>query len=416
MSFLNKNKKQNSELNYEIEKYKKLNKILEEKINYYNNIAPDQLINYELSNLSNQWKSILKKEYDSYIKQLEENANIKARNILWDALSKIDIDSFKEDYIYKIKCKNDETKSRLIGLNGRNKKAFEKTCGLELMISKNDDEIKISCTNLIKKELASRLLNKLCNTKNIEPNKIKNYYEEIKLTFNNELIILGKEIARDILTISYNNDQIHHDIGLMKYRMTYGQNLLEHSIECAKIAKSIARKLNLDVKLAMQCAFFHDIGKVLENDSNDMNHVDLGVEWAIKFQFHEYIINSIASHHGATSINSIYAAITKFVDEISASRKGARKNSKDLFVERVKLYEQICFKFPEVKDCWVLNTGFLIKIIVKPNLVKDDELELLGIRIKKAFEDNEITSNYNITIELIKENIFKIKTEKNISK
>ena len=412
MPIFKKNKKQN--LSYQIQKYEKLNKILEDKINYYNNLTDDQFLNFEFNKLLNDWKSILKKEYDSYLQKLKETSVIEARNFLWEALSQINIDDYKDDYIYKIKCNSDETKSRLIGLNGRNKKAFEKTCGLELIVNKNDDEIKISCTNLIKKELAARLLNKLCNTKNIEPNKIKNYYCEIKNSFDIELVNLGKEIINKNFNISFSSDSIYHDIALMKYRMSYGQNLLEHSIECAKLAIMIAKKLDLDSNLALQCAFFHDIGKVLENEKLDKNHVDLGVEWAKKNNFNEIIINSIAAHHGNTTVNSIYAVITKYVDEISASREGARKNSSDTFVERVKLYENICYQFPEVKDCWVLNTGFLIKIIVKPNLVKDDELELLGIRIKKAFEDNDITKMYNITLELIKENTFKIKTKKNL--
>ena len=138
--------------------------------------------------------------------------------------------------------------------------------------------VDVAYTDAIKKELAARLLNKLCNTKNIEPNKIKNYYCEIKNSFDIELVNLGKEIINKNFNISFSSDSIYHDVALMKYRMSYGQNLLEHSIECAKLAIIIAKKLDLDSNLALQCAFFHDIGKVLDNEKLDMNHVDLGVE------------------------------------------------------------------------------------------------------------------------------------------
>lgn len=414
MHFLNKNKNLKKQLKLEIEKYQKLNKYLKDKINYYNNLNPKDYLNTDFLHLSNDWKKIIKDDYEKYLENLKENIDVKARNILWEALSQISIDNFKEDYIYKIKCNNDEIKSRLIGLNGRNKKAFEKVCGLELIISKNDDEIKISCTNLLKKEIASKLLNKLINTKNIEPNKIKNYYEEIRNNFNIELSELGKDIIENKLQIKDSNPNMYLDIGLMKYRMSYGQNLLEHSLECAKIADKLSEKLNLNRNLIVKCVFFHDIGKVLEFENTNKNHVDLGVEWARKYGLDSIIINAIESHHGACATNSIYSAITKFIDEISASREGARTNSKDSFIERIKIYEKIIYNFPEVKDCWVLNTGFLIKIIVLPNAVKDDELELLGIRIKKAFEEHNDTKMYNITLELIKENIFKIKTEKKL--
>lgn len=412
MSIFQNSKSIKKQLKDEIQKYQKLNKELENKINYYNSLDPNNYLNLEFSKLSEDWKKILKSDYDKYLSTLKIDLEQKARNILWEAISKVNVDNFKEDYIYKLKCTNDETKSRLIGLNGRNKKCFEKTCGLELIVNKNDDDIKISCTNLLKKELGARLLKRLVDTKNIEPNKIKNFYEEIKNDFNLEIEKFGKYIVEEKLGIFDLNSKIYRDVGLMKYRMSYGQNLLEHSLECAAIAKNLAEKLNLDSKLLIKCAFFHDIGKVLESDINNKNHVDLGVEWAILNKLDPNVINSIEAHHGAVPTNSIYSAIAKFIDEISASREGARTNSKDSFVERVKLYEQICYQFPEVKDCWVLNTGFLVKIIVKPNLVKDDELELLGIRIKKAFEENSNTKVYNITLELIKENVFKIKTDK----
>lgn len=414
MSIFNRNKNLNNQLINEINKYKELNKILTDKIQSFNNIKTTDFLNSNFSNLSNEWKQILINQYEHDLENLKKSANQKMRNFLWEALSSISIDSYKEDYIYKVKCNNDEIKSRLIGLNGRNKKCFEKTCGLELIVNKNDDEIKISCTNLVKKELASRLLNKLINTKNIEQNKIKNYYNAIVDEFEDELFNLGKTIIEEKLNIHDFPSNIYKHIGMMKYRMSYGQNLLEHSLECAEIARKIAIELNLDPMLAIKCAFLHDFGKVLETEFSTKNHVELAVEWTSINVFDPIIVNSIEAHHGNVPATSIYASITKFVDEISASREGARTNSKDSFIERVKEYEKICYSFPEVKDCWVLNTGFLIKIIVTPNLVKDDELELLGIRIKKAFEQNKITKMYNITLELIKENTFKIKTEKKV--
>ena len=393
-----------NKLNNEIQKYQNLNKQLNHYLKQLNLRNP-KLINQYFKNYIDLIDNDLKIELTNKIENYKQELETQSRNILWEAISNLDVDSYKVDYLYTVKCKNNEKKSRLIGANGRNKKAFEKVTGAELIIHENIDEIKISSKfNLEKKEMARLLLDKLLITNNIEPNKIKNYYEEIKNEFNQNLKFEGEKILKEKLKIFDLPTDSYWYVGKMKYRMSYGQNLLEHSIESAYMARNIAKVLNLNTKLAMKCAFLHDIGKVISYD-----HVEAGVKLATEWELDPIIINAIESHHGKTFCESLYASITKFVDKVSASRIGARINTTNDHHDRVMKYESICHKFKEVKDCWTINSGYCVKVVIRPNLIKKyEDLDILAKRIQREFYDQKL---YNVTIELINENSVTIKTD-----
>ena len=398
------------DLDEQIQKFHTLNNDLMNKIQQVNQLNPNQLKQDYLNAYLNNAKQDFINDFNTRNQEIKLNADKIARNLVLDSLSRIDFDSYKEDLIFKTICKNQETKSRLIGAGGRNKKTFERTTGMELIISQDDDVISISNPNLIKREIAKNLLLRLLDTKNIEPNKIENYYEEEKIKFFESLSELGKDILENVLNIHNLNPGIYPYVGRLKYRNSFGQNVLEHSIEVSLLCEQIARELGLDSNLAKLCGFVHDIGKSVDYESGK-SHVDEGVEIASQFNLDPIVIHSIAAHHDGIVSTNEYAAIVKIADKVSASKPGARNNSKDDFFKRVEIYEKICSQFAEVKTCWVLKSGFAIKILVKPGMVKDDELGLLAYRIKKAFEDHSETKTYNITLELIKENVFKIKTD-----
>ena len=363
------------------------------------------LLNEYLSDAENDFSVAF--NHKLQIEKLKYQENF--QNVVLEILDRINLDFCRENFIVKIKCSNPEIRSRLVGLNGRNKKAFERACGVELLISTDDEYIQISSANHIKREIAINVLNRLIEIKNIEPNKIENYFIEETKNFLNHLENIGKNAIENDMKIKTIDSGIYQYVGRLKYRYSFGQNILEHSIECALIAEQIAILLKLDPKLAKIAAFFHDIGKSVDHETN-LDHIDQGVELAKKYNLPNEVIQAIAYHHESSSVPNIYCAITKLADKISASKPGARKNIKDDFIQRAKNYEDICMQFKEVKTCYTLKSGFLLKVIVKPNLVKDDELELLAYRIKKALQDNPETKQYVITIELIKENIFKLKT------
>lgn len=362
-------------------------------------------LNEYLRNAENSFKD----EFSEKLLEIKQKYESNFQNIILEILDRINLEFCREDFIIKIKCSNQEIRSRLVGLNGRNKKSFERICGVELLISIDDEYIQISSANHIKREIAVNVLNRLIEIKNIEPNKIENYFNEETKKFNDNLYDIGYNTIENILKIKNIDSGLYKYIGKLKYRYSFGQNILEHSIECALIAEQIANLLKLDSKLAKACAFFHDIGKSIDHETNS-DHISQGVELAQKYHLSNEVIESIANHHEYNIVPNIYCSITKLADKISASKPGARKNIKDDFIQRSKIYENICMQFQEVKTCYTLKSGFLLKVIIKPNLVKDDELALLAFKIKNAFKQHPEASKYVVTIELIKENIFKIKT------
>ena len=375
------------------------------------NISIDELKNKWLNEYLMTIENTIIGEFNTKLDEIKQKYNENAKYILLDAFSRLDYEFFRDEFIIKIPCKNAEIKSRLIGLNGRNKKAFERTCGVELIISDKDEFITLSSANHIKRELAYLVLNKLLDTKNIEPNKIANYFLEAKNQFENQLFQIGKDVVERILKFKNINQGLYPYIGKLKYRYSFGQNILEHSIESAYIAELLAQELKVDTKLAKMCAFFHDLGKSVDHETEN-DHIQQGVKLAEQYGLPLEVIQAITTHHDELIISNIYDSITKIADRSSASKPGARKNSKDDFFRRAKVYEDICYGFKEVENCYVLKSGFVIKVIVKPNLVKDDNVPILANLIKQKFEQHPETKNYVINLELIRESSFKTKTSK----
>ena len=372
----------------------------------------DQLKKAWLDSYLSQAEDSFVKEFNNRLNELKQKYINDSKHIIVEAFSRLDYEFFRDEFITKIQCRNNEIKSRLVGLNGRNKKTFERTCGVELIINENDEYIILSSANHIKREIANLVLAKLIEIKNIEPNKISNFYQQAKQQFEEQIYSIGKSVIEKTLKFKGIDPKIYPYIGKLKYRYSFGQNILEHSIESAYVAELLAQELKVDSSLAKMCAFFHDLGKSVDHETEN-DHVQQGVELAKRFNLPPEVISAILSHHDTIPSETIYDVIVKIADKTSACKPGARKNSKDDFFKRVKVYEDICYQFKEVKTCYTLKSGFVIKIIVKPDLVRDDEMSLLAYRIKQAFEAHPDTKNYVISLELIKESSFKIKTNKN---
>lgn len=393
------------------EKFNHLNNELLHFLSQKENVTSEELKNVWLKNYLINAENDFKNEFNNKLKNIREKYNEESTNIILEMLSHLNYQQFRDDFIVKTLCKNEEIKGRLVGLNGRNKKCFERTCGVELIINENDEYITISSANHIKREIANRVLQRLIQIKNIEPNKIENYYEEEKNNFENDLFLIGKDVIEKQLNFKNINAKIYPYVGRLKYRYSFGQNVLEHSIEASLIAEQLANEIKVNPSIAKIATFFHDIGKSIDHETGK-DHVEQGIIIAQKFNLPQEVLTSIESHHDAVQVSSVYDSITKLADRISACKPGARKNSKEDFFHRAKIYEEICMSFPEVKNCYVLKSGFVIKVIIKPNSIKDNEIELLAYKIKKAFEENPQTKKYVLSIELIKETTYKIKTEK----
>lgn len=385
------------------------NQLLEQQAKNLN-LSADQLKEIWINNYFSKLESNYKEELDKKLNDLKENYKNRIQQIIINSFDRLDYQYFRDEFIIKVPAKNPEIRSRLVGLNARNKKTFERICGVELIIKDNDENVYLSSANHVKREIAYRVLKRLLEIKNIEPNKISNYYNEEKINFLNSLASIGEETVKQ-LKFKNINPNLYEYIGKLRYRYSFGQNVLEHSIESALLAEQIAHEVGADPYLAKLCAFFHDIGKSMDHETG-MDHIQLGVEIAQKNDLPKEVISGIATHHSSQISNNIYDAIVKISDKSSASRPGARNNTKENFYKRVQIYEDICMKFNEVQHVWVLQSGFVIKILLKPNIISDSEIEGLIERIKLAFESNKLTSEYILTIEIIKENTYQFKTKK----
>lgn len=417
---LEKNIKENEllskELQIEIKNYKLLNeklqtKLIEEtkKLESIASLSPKEAEELIFKNIENR----LIKEKSSLIREFNDSnkkaLNDKAISFLIDTIERSVEDTIVQKTSFTIKLNDDNIKGRIIGKDGRNKKAFEYITGVDLIIEK-EPEITLSSLNPIRREIARMLLEKLLLTKNIEPSRIEKLYEEISLNFDTSLYDIAEDVIENQLNIFDINKNLYQIFGKLKYRTSFGQNNLQHLKECAFLASAIAVELGLDPVKAKKAAFFHDIGKAIDFEL-DNDHVESGLKLATEYNLEPYIINSIASHHDKIPCDNIYSTIVKIVDKISASRPGARFISHEEYIKRITTIEEICNSFPCVKNSYAIKAGKQVRIIVNPTLISDDESASLVFDIKTKLENNNIVNKQPIDIILIRENRFEVRSE-----
>lgn len=323
-----------------------------------------------------------------------------ASNIIATAIEKYSTDIVAEKTTSIVKLPNDEMKGRIIGKEGRNIKTFEQLTGVDIIIDDTPKTISISSFNPIRREIALKALNRLIFDGRIQPSRI----EEVVETERNEIdtIILenGKQVVEEVNIFDMDIELIRC-LGMLKYRTSYGQNVLLHSIEVAKLAAAMAKELELDPKIALRAGLLHDIGKSIDYDQEG-SHVTIGVKLATKYQESPIIINAIHSHHGEIPANNVYSVLVSASDTISAARPGARNNTVDDFVERMTLIETLCYQVEGVKKSYAVQSGRQIRIIVDP--IESDDLRTYKIaqEIKEKIAEN-LNIPGDITITVIRE-------------
>ncbi len=420
-SDVQKNELNKEKLNNDLAKLSALKEQYQKEIsNYQNKLKQSSKLDEQ--QIENEYKASIydeiipqvNKEVKEYIDTTWETANEKAAEILIETMERISKPIIQDKTTTNIEIPDDSIKAKIIGKEGRNKKNLENIAGVDLIIEKDSNIITISSPNPIRRELTLRTLKKIFTSKSIEFSKIESIFQEETEKFNKENFKYAKDVILQELNFTFQNDEIYNYLGRMKYRSSYGQNALNHIIECAKIAAAIAEALNLDKIKAAKAALLHDIGKSMDYEL-DMNHVDLGVEIAKNLGLEDYIINAIHSHHDEVVANNIYSQITKLADSISASRPGARINSFSEYFERVQELENIINQFDEVNSCFAIRSGRNLRVIASPTKLKhNSDLEILAYKIKKAIENNPIVRKYKIKVVIIKENRFEFETSNNL--
>ena len=327
-------------------------------------------------------------EKAALIKDLElkakEDANKNAREILGYAIQKCAADHTSETTVSVVSLPNEDMKGRIIGREGRNIKALETLTGIDLIIDDTPEAVILSGFDPLRREVAKIALEKLIDDGRIHPAKIEEMVEKAKEEVQ---AVIKSEGERAMLETGVNglSPELVKLIGKLKYRTSYGQNVLNHSIEVANLARIMADEIGVDSKLARRAGLLHDIGKALDHDMEG-THVEIGVDVLKKFKENPNVINAVQAHHGDVEPLTIEAILVQAADAISASRPGARRETLETYIKRLEKLEEIADSFEGVEKSFAIQAGREVRLIVKPDKVSDSEMVIMARDVAKKVE------------------------------
>ncbi len=334
-----------------------------------------------------------KKEIESDLAKLsrkqlaiaKENTKKEATYLLAQAVTRYAGDFAGERLVNTITLPNDEHKGKIIGRDGRNIKALEQLLGVDIIVDDTPGVILVSNFNLYRRAIAVEVIERLVDDGRIHPARIEEVYEKVQKEFEEKLYQEGEKVVVE-LGLYPMHEELIRLLGRLKYRASYGQNALLHSLEVARLSKSLAAEMGGDEKLALRAGLLHDIGKALTQDF-DGNHVELGAEVCRKYNEHPVVINAIYAHHGYEEPTCIESAAVCTADVLSAARPGARREVLESFTKRVKELEQIALSHDGVMKAYAINAGREIRIFIDADKVSDEELPLLTHKIAREVEE-----------------------------
>jgi len=320
-----------------------------------------------------------------YETEAKERGEKKAHYILAQATSRYAGEFAAERLTNVVHLENDELKGRIIGKEGRNIKSLETLLGVDIIIDDTPNAILVSSFNLYRRAIATKTLELLIEDGRIQPSKIEEIFEKVSNEFEEGILNEGEEIVAD-LDIGVMHPELKKLIGRLRYRASYGQNALAHTLEVAHLAGMMASEMGGDPILAKRAGLLHDIGKALTHE-HDGSHVDLGVEICNRYNENSVVINAIYAHHGHEEIQSVECGAVCAADALSAARPGARREVLESFLKRVTEIEEIASSQNGVKQAYAINAGREIRVIANASLVNDDESVLLAKEIAKEIEE-----------------------------
>ena len=332
--------------------------------------------------------------------EFKDEADKKAKNIISLAIAKCAADHVSETTISVINLPNDEMKGRIIGREGRNVRAIENLTGVELIIDDTPEAITISGFDPVRREIARIAIEKLISDGRIHPTRIEESVEKTKREVEASIKQAGERATFETGVHGINNELIKL-LGRLKYRTSYGQNVLNHSIEVSELAGVMAGELGVDVTLAKRAGLLHDIGKALTAEIEG-SHVQIGVDVAKKYKESKEVLHAIEAHHGDVEAQSIIAVIVQAADAISAARPGARRENLENYIKRLEKLEEIAKSFDGVDKTFAIQAGREIRIMVKPEQINDENMILVARDIVKKIE-SELEYPGQIKVNLIRE-------------
>ena len=358
--------------------------------------AKKQLLTELEKNLTAEKAALLKQIED----KTKETAEKTAKNIIGYAIQKCAADHSQETTVSIVSLPNDEMKGRIIGREGRNIKTLETLTGVDLIIDDTPEAVVISGFDPLRREIAKMTLEKLIDDGRIHPAKIEEIVEKSKEELEATIKEEGERAAMEAGVIDLHPDIIKL-LGKLKYRTSYGQNVLNHSVEVSQLARIMAEELGLDPKLARRAGLLHDIGKALDHDMEG-THVEIGVDILKKYKENELVINAVHAHHNDVEPQTIEAVLIQAADAISASRPGARRETLEAYIKRLQQLEEIADSFEGVDKSYAIQAGREVRIIVKPEKISDNEMTVMARDIAKKVED-EMDYPGQIKVNIIRE-------------
>ncbi len=386
-----------------LEKEVKLSQLLDEEMRRLEEISGmsrEEAQEELMRRMESEIRKDLAVRYRQIEEEFEQTAERRARKILATTIQRLSTEAVAETTVSVVDLPNNEMKGRIIGREGRNIRAFELATGVDLIIDDTPEAVTISCFDPVRREIARIALERLVADGRIHPARIEEVVEKVKQEIEQEMLNAAEEVLFE-LGIDRVHPEIKKLLGRLRFRTSYGQNVLQHVKEVAYLAGMIAAEIGADEKLARRAGLFHDIGKAVTHEVEG-SHAIIGAEILKKYGEPEAVVNAAAAHHGEVEFTTIESVCAATADALSAARPGARRESLEAYIKRIEKLESIAESFPGVMKAFAIQAGREVRIMVEPDKITDEEAEFLAHQISKRIEE-EVQYPGQIKITVIRE-------------
>jgi len=377
---------QKEEILLKRKKYTDLVEITNKRLETISRMTRDEAKKEILEEVSKQAENKAIQIENEVINEARKKAKRSAQKIITEAIQRCAIDNVSDSTVSVVSLPSENMKGRIIGREGRNIRAFEKATGIEVIIDDTPEAVTLSCFDPIKREIGKTSLEKLVKDGRIHPARIEEIVEKTKQEFQERIFEIGESTIFE-LGLSKIKDELVEMVGKLKFRSSYGQNVLQHSKEVSYLMGLMAGELGLDIETAKRAGILHDIGKGMSQDYSG-SHADIGASAARKFGETPVIVNAIAAHHEEVEPETPFAVLLQAADAISGARPGARKETLEAYIRRVEELEKIASSFNGVKKVYSIQAGREVRVIVEPTNVSDNGTRELATKVAKKIEEN----------------------------